>query len=218
VVLQFDLTGRLLTWEANSYWSTVRGLEVVFALPVVGPILAFLLGGRVVNADVLTRFYILHVLVLPVAYVVLLYLTFATLRRVGLSPVQPGETSPGTATLREHFYSMVILTLLLFAVLVTLATLLPFPFQSMADPYATPSGVRPPWYLLASYALMQKVPGPAWLSGLVLIALGIALLLLPLWPRGEPTPGRSVRMRLWGGAVLIVWIALSLAGAFLERT
>ena len=45
--LQFDFTGRLLTWDAHGHWSTVRGIEVVYALPAVGPALAFLLGGRV---------------------------------------------------------------------------------------------------------------------------------------------------------------------------
>jgi quinol-cytochrome oxidoreductase complex cytochrome b subunit len=67
----------LLTWDARTYWSTVRGLEVVWALPVVGPILAFLLGGRVVNEDVLIRFYVLHAMVLPVAYAAFLYLPSA---------------------------------------------------------------------------------------------------------------------------------------------
>src|SRR5262249_22450431 len=36
VAMQSDFPGRLLTWDSHSYWSTVRGMEVVFALPIVG--------------------------------------------------------------------------------------------------------------------------------------------------------------------------------------
>jgi ubiquinol-cytochrome c reductase cytochrome b subunit len=215
VVVQMDFTGRLLTWDSHTYWSTVRGLEVVFAIPITGPILAFLLGGRVVNADVLTRFYVLHVMVLPLFYAAFLYLTFATLRRVGLSggPVGPGEG----IRYRDHLYTLAMLTVVLFAALVTLATLVPFRFHEAADPYATPGGVRPPWYMLAPYVLFQHLPVPAWLSGFVLLAAAFAVLLLPLWLRGEGSEASRRRIRLVGGAVLLVWLALSVLGTLLER-
>jgi ubiquinol-cytochrome c reductase cytochrome b subunit len=216
VVIQLDFTGRLLTWDSHTYWSTVRGLELVFAIPITGPILAFLLGGRLVNEDVLTRFYVLHVMVLPLFYAGFLYLTFATLRRVGIA--RATVTAPEqTIRYRDHLYSMTMLTVVLFALLVTLATLLPFRFHEAADPYATPGEVRPPWYMLASYVLLQHLPAPAWLSGLVLLAAALAVLLLPLWLRGEETPGQRRRTRLVGGAVLAVWFALSVLGALLGR-
>jgi len=216
VVIQLDFTGRLLTWDSHTYWSTVRGLELVFAIPITGPILAFLLGGRLVNEDVLTRFYVLHVMVLPLFYAGFLYLTFATLRRVGIA--RATVTAPEqTIRYRDHLYSMTMLTVVLFALLVTLATLLPFRFHEAADPYATPGEVRPPWYMLASYVLLQHLPVPAWLSGLVLLAAALAVLLLPLWLRGEETPGLRRRARLVGSAVLVVWFALSVLGALLGR-
>jgi quinol-cytochrome oxidoreductase complex cytochrome b subunit len=112
---------------------------------------------------------------------------------------------------------MTMLTVVLFAVLVTLATLLPFGFHGAADPYATPGGVRPPWYMLAPYVLLQHLPVPPWLSGLVLLAAAVAVLLLPLWLRGEETRARRRRIRLAGAVVLLAWLALAVAGALLER-
>jgi quinol-cytochrome oxidoreductase complex cytochrome b subunit len=215
LVLQLDFTGRLLTWDARSYWSTVRGMEVVWALPVVGPVLAFLLGGRVVNEDVLIRFYVLHLLVLPAFYLTFVYLTFSTLRRVGLSP--PADAGPeGTVTFRHHLYSMLILSVLLFGVLVTLATLLPFGFAGPADPYSTPLGVRPPWYMLAPYALFQRLPLPVWVTGLLLLGVAVAVLLLPLWirERGVLEPRR---LRAAGVLALVVWAALSVVGMLIDR-
>jgi quinol-cytochrome oxidoreductase complex cytochrome b subunit len=215
LVLQLDFTGRLLAWDTHSYWSTVRGLEVIWALPIAGPVLSFLLGGHVVNEDVLIRFYVLHMMVLPIFYGIFLYLTFATLRRVGLSP-EPA-TGARVSTLRDHIYSMVILTVILFAILVTLSTLLPLRFAPQADPYATPSGVRPPWYMFAPYAIIQRFPLPQAVSGLLLLAAAFAVLLLPFWLR-SPIAQNGRRLRIAGLAVLGLWIALSVAGALMERT
>ena len=215
LALQLDFTGGLLTWDARSYWATVRGLEVIWTLPVLGPVLAFLLGGRVVNEDVLIRFYVLHLLVLPVMYAGFLYLTFATLRRVGLSPVPEREGVRDT-TLRDHLFSMLALTLVLFAVLVTLATLLPFGFAGAADPYATPGGVRPPWYQLAPYAVIELGFVPRWVSGFLVLALALATLLLPFWaPRESETTVK--RIRLLGIGMLALWAVLTIAGALMER-
>jgi quinol-cytochrome oxidoreductase complex cytochrome b subunit len=153
--------------------------------------------------------------VLPAFYLAFVYLTFATLRRVGLSPtpsVPPGDVT----TFRHHLYSLLILSLLLFAVLVTLATLLPFHFVGPADPYATPVGVRPPWYMLAPYAIFQRAPFPAWLSGFLLLAAAIAVLLLPWWAR-ERGPFDERRVRAGGIAALVLWTALSAVGFLIDR-
>jgi quinol-cytochrome oxidoreductase complex cytochrome b subunit len=216
VALQGEFTGRLLTWDTRSYWSTVRGMEVVFALPIVGPVLAFLLGGREVNDDVLIRFYVLHVIALPAFYATFIYLTIATIRRVGLSPEPQAQTGRST-TFRDHLYTMMILVLLALGALATLAVLLPFPFLSAADPYATPPGVRPPWYMLAPYAVQHVTRLPLWASGGVLVAAAFAVFLLPLLLRPQKGPVRASRARLWGMAALAIWIGLSLVALTLDR-
>jgi quinol-cytochrome oxidoreductase complex cytochrome b subunit len=216
LVIQSDFTGHLLTWDSRAYWAAVRGMEVVFALPLAGPALAFLLGGRVVNEDVLIRFYVLHLMVLPAGFGLFLYLTFATLRQVGLSP-EPARQTGAVTTFRDHLYSMAIMSLLMFGLLATLAVVVPFRFGGAADPYSTPIGVRPPWYMLAPYLVIERLPGPTWLAGLALLASAFAVLLLPLWaPRIEGDAGHR-RMRWWGVLALAAWVALSLLGAVLER-
>jgi quinol-cytochrome oxidoreductase complex cytochrome b subunit len=210
LVLQADFTGRLLTWDSHAYWAAVRGMEVVFALPLAGPVLAFLLGGRVINEVVLIRFYVLHLVVLPILLLATLYLAAATLRRTGPAPSETDRTT----TLRDHLFSMTTWGLLLFGGLVTLAALFPFHFGQAADPYRTPAGTRPPWYMLAPYALLQGAPGPAWLWGTLLLLGAFAVLLIPLWLRvGEAARGR---LRAWGALALAAWLALSLAGLRLD--
>jgi quinol-cytochrome oxidoreductase complex cytochrome b subunit len=217
IVVQADFTGRLLPWDSHSYWSVVRGLEVVEAQPIVGPVLAYLVGGKVVNEDVLTRFYVLHLLVIPALFMMFLYLTFATLRRVGLSPLAAAVPQGPTTRYREHLLSMMVLSVLAFGVLVTLAVLVPLPFQNQADPYQTPPGVHPPWYMLAPYAMIERLPGPRWLKGAGLSVASIAVLLLPLAARGEETEAARRRFRLWGALAIALWVALAVFGAVLDR-
>jgi quinol-cytochrome oxidoreductase complex cytochrome b subunit len=217
LAMQLDFTGRLLTWDVKSYWAAVRGLEVVWSIPIVGPILAFLLGGRVMNEDVLIRFYVLHIAVLPLAYAACIYLTVATLRKVGLSDSAPAVVGGRTTTFREHRLDLLIITLFLFAALVTLGRLAPFRFLAVADPYSTPAGARPPWYMLAAYTVFQHVPGPTWIPGVVMLAVAFGVLLLPLWAPAAPTAVSERRLRIGGIVLLALWLALVATGLLTGR-
>jgi quinol-cytochrome oxidoreductase complex cytochrome b subunit len=216
LVLNADFTGRLLAWDTHSYWTLVRGLEVVQSIPIVGAITSFILGGTVVNTDMLIRFYILHIVILPMAYVAFLYVTFGTQRRVGLGQPESGVAG-STTTLRHHLYSVLILTVLAFGIMVTLSVLTPFPFRAQADPYSTPVGLGPPWYLLAPYALTEGTSIPSWIGGLLTLFVGAGILLLPFWWRGEATEASVRRVRIGGIALLVVWIALSVMGWWIDR-
>jgi quinol-cytochrome oxidoreductase complex cytochrome b subunit len=215
LVANADFSGRLLAWDTRSYWTTVRGMETINAIPGFGSLLAFFVGGGVVHEDLLLRFYVFHILVLPILISWFLYLTIATIRRVGLSPastVAPGSTT----TMRDHLFGMLVITILMFGALVTLAVLLPAPFLTQADPYSTPGGIGPAWYLLAPWFLVQKMPGPAWLWGFVALVFGLAVLLLPWWLRAD-APEDKWRVRTTGLAILGAWLALTVAGAWLGR-
>ncbi|MEO0250400.1 MAG: cytochrome b N-terminal domain-containing protein, partial [candidate division WOR-3 bacterium] len=124
---QAALTGTLLPWDQHSYWSATRGREVIDRLPIVGSVLSFLVGGTEISSATLIRFYVLHVLFLPLLLVFFFYLHFATVRRVGLSPL-PGEKKIEARPLYpDHIFQLFILVLLLFGVILTLGTIFPAP-------------------------------------------------------------------------------------------
>lgn len=217
VVLQLDFTGRLLPYDVKSYWSAMRGLEIICSQPVVGPFISFILGGRVINENVLLRCYVLHVVVLPLLYLGGVYLTFGTMRRIGLSAAGEHGTQARTTTWRKHTLDFVIFQLLLFAGLVTLATLLPFRFHGPADPYVTPAGTKPPWYLLSAYAVVQWLPGPAWIAGTLLLLSGLAAPIVPLWAAKNPDKLPPERLRQGAVALFGLWLVLTLVGQFVGR-
>ena len=79
-------TGYLLPWDQTAYWATVVGINLNGTAPFAGPLIAqFLRGGAEIGADTITRFYSLHMLVLPGAIAGLIALHLYLVVRLGVS-------------------------------------------------------------------------------------------------------------------------------------
>jgi quinol-cytochrome oxidoreductase complex cytochrome b subunit len=66
LTLALSFTGYLLPWDQLAFWAITVGTNIAGYAPVIGLKLKYLmLGGNVVGQDALTRFYALHVIVLP---------------------------------------------------------------------------------------------------------------------------------------------------------
>jgi quinol-cytochrome oxidoreductase complex cytochrome b subunit len=102
-------TGYLLPWDQTAYWATVVGINLNGTAPFLGPWLAqFLRSGQEIGGDTLTRFYSMHMLLIPGAIIALIGLHMYLVVRLGVtSPpwsreaagMEPAETN-GTGTLR----------------------------------------------------------------------------------------------------------------------
>ena len=79
-------TGYLLPWDQTAYWASVVGINLNGTAPFLGPWLAqFLRGGQVVSGYTLTRFYSLHMLVIPGAIIALITLHLYLVIRLGVT-------------------------------------------------------------------------------------------------------------------------------------
>ncbi len=66
LTLMMGLTGYLLPFDQRSLWATVVAVNLNSSGPVVGPYLAdFLRGGAEFSSITLTRFYAMHMLLIP---------------------------------------------------------------------------------------------------------------------------------------------------------
>lgn len=84
--LTFGFTGYLLPWDQKALWGSTVGSEIIGAIPLIGgALLGLLRGGPDVTSLTLTRFYGLHMLVLPVAMFLFLGFHFIVIRRQGIS-------------------------------------------------------------------------------------------------------------------------------------
>jgi quinol---cytochrome c reductase cytochrome b subunit, bacillus type len=107
-------TGYLLPWDQTAYWASVVGINLNGTAPFLGPWLAqFLQSGQEIGAETLTRFYSLHMLLIPGAIIGLIGLHLYLVIRLGVTsppwsreaagmepaeeeatPLRPGLTRP----------------------------------------------------------------------------------------------------------------------------
>ncbi len=86
LTLVFSFTGYLLPWTQLSYWATVVGTEIPGSIPVIGPYLKeFIRGGESITQYTLSRFFALHVIVIPAMLAGLLGLHLLIVKTVGIS-------------------------------------------------------------------------------------------------------------------------------------
>lgn len=86
LTILFGFTGYLLPWDQRAYWATTVGTEIAGGIPQIGSLaLVFLRGGWDVTAITLSRFYALHVMVLPILTLALLGTHFLMIRRQGIA-------------------------------------------------------------------------------------------------------------------------------------
>ena len=98
LTLVFGFTGYLLPWNQLAYWATTVGTEIVGAVPGIGEFIKTLLrGGPSVGSETLSRFFVIHVIVLPWRFFIVAihlflvrYQGIATMERVG-EEKQPKE-------------------------------------------------------------------------------------------------------------------------------
>jgi ubiquinol-cytochrome c reductase cytochrome b subunit/menaquinol-cytochrome c reductase cytochrome b subunit len=90
-------TGYLLPFDQRSYWATVVGLNINGSGPLLGPYLSdFLFGGGEFGATTLSRFYSIHMLLVPGLIVALIGAHLYLVTKLGTTapPWEKAETSP----------------------------------------------------------------------------------------------------------------------------
>src|SRR6202521_2627866 len=86
-------TGQVLRWDPDAYWGIAVGASMAGRVPLLGPsIVDLLLGGPIIGGDTLSRFFTLHVFVIPGALLFLLAIHLWLVIKRGISaPPVPGQ-------------------------------------------------------------------------------------------------------------------------------
>jgi menaquinol-cytochrome c reductase cytochrome b subunit len=86
LVLMMGLTGYLLPLDNRAYWATVVATNIQAGGPFIGPYLAnFLVGGADFGATTLSRFYAIHMLLIPGAIAALIGVHIYLVTKLGIS-------------------------------------------------------------------------------------------------------------------------------------
>jgi cytochrome b6 len=221
LMLGFGFSGYLLPWNELSFFATKVGTGIAGAVPVIGHFsLRLLRGGDDVTGATLSRFYGLHVAILPAIATALVALHLLFVQRQGMSvppgvekKLKPGERLPQMPFFPNYILRDVLAWYVVIAVLAALAAFYPWELGTKADPFAVvPPGIRPEWYFLAMFHTLKLVPSHVLgIEGehLGVVVFGIAALFLVLVPFLDRRASRGESSRLFtvlaaGGLIYLV--------------
>lgn len=93
LTLGICFTGYLLPWSQLSYWATTVATNIPEPIPVIGPYIVKLIrGGEKITPDTLSRFFALHVIVIPAVMIGLIGAHMYLIRVLGISNPDKSET------------------------------------------------------------------------------------------------------------------------------
>jgi len=225
ILLSF--TGYLLPWDQLAYWAVTVSVNIVASVPAIGHgIRELVLGGREVGQPALMRFYLLHIVVLPIAVGVLFGYHMWRIRKdgglAGPEPVDADATGDGRTDVVNAIPNVVsrvvIVSLATWLVVTALAIVIPSPLEEAANALVAPNPAKAPWYFLWLQEVVADTTvrlGPVSINGAVLggvLLPTVLLVLMTVWPWLDRTP-RGV-VGTWMPRVrrvqLVVFVAIAL--------
>jgi menaquinol-cytochrome c reductase cytochrome b subunit len=104
LTLVMGFTGYLLPFNQQSYWATIVGVNINGTGPFIGPYLSdFLRGGPEFGATTLSRFYAIHMLIVPGLMAVLIGFHLYLVTKLGISAppwIRAEEPEPAIPTVQ----------------------------------------------------------------------------------------------------------------------
>ncbi len=203
--------GYLLPWGQMSYWGAQVIISLFAALPIIGEDLAVWIRGDFVIADAtLNRFFIYHVVLVPIILLALAAVHIIALHEVGSNNPDgieikknkdPKTGIPIDGIPFHPYYSVkdivgVSVFLIFFSAIVFYAPefggyFLEYNNFFPADPMKTPEHIAPLWYFTPFYAILRAVPDK--LMGVA--AMGGAIVVLFFLPWLDRSPVKSIRYK-----------------------
>ncbi len=211
LTLGMAFTGQVMRWDPDAYWGIAVGGAMAGRVPGIGPgLVQLLLGGPIIGGDTLSRFFTLHVFVIPGLLIILLAAHLWLVLKKGVSePPVPGvPVDPGTYDARyekelEHgvpFLGDAVQKDIFFSALVTVIVVLIAAVVGPKGPSGPPNPVllagvnpRPDWPFLWLFGLLSLSPADLETAIILIfpLLLVVGLLLVPFVSnRGERAPSR----------------------------
>ncbi len=211
----FGFSGYLLPWNTLAFFATKVGTAIVATTPFIGrSVMEILRGGKDVGSETLTRFFGLHVAIMPAIFTVILGIHLTLVQVQGMHEPHDWEGKPESQKRYMPFFPNFILRdlllwLIVLNVLAILAVMFPWEIGHKADPSAAaPLGIKPEWYFLFMYQALKFFPGKILMFdgdavGVVLFALaGLMWAIVPIWDARLPKGSRN-RVVTYTGLVVV---------------
>ncbi|MEA5114465.1 MAG: cytochrome b N-terminal domain-containing protein [Geobacteraceae bacterium] len=212
-------TGACLTWDELGYWASQVGTSIAGTVPIIGEFIKKLMrGGETMGQLTLSRFFILHIAILPFLLAAMIGIHLVAFRKFG-------ETGPWNESKRhrtgmfwpDQLFMDTIVFMAIFVLMVALCVFSPPPVNGPADPMDTTYLPKPEWNFLFLYQALKYFKGafePVGTVGLPLVGI-LLLLLTPFIDRNsEHNPLRRPVVMTVGLLAVATTVALSIIGYY----
>lgn len=163
--MAFGFSGYLLPWNELAFYATKVGTDIVGAVPVIGEELKIILrGGTDVTGATLSRFFGIHVAILPAIFTLILAIHLLAIQKQGMSEPESFKKLPAHKkryipflpdfALRDFLLWLFVLYLLTF-----LTVYYQWDLGLKADPLSpAPEGIKPEWYFMFMFQTLKILP------------------------------------------------------------
>jgi ubiquinol-cytochrome c reductase cytochrome b subunit len=195
MTLGMGFTGQVMRFDQDAYWGLGIGASIVSRVPVAGPwLVTLLLGGPIIAGPTLSRFFAMHVFVIPGLLITFVTLHVLLVLKLGINEwPMPGRIVRRETYLRDYgelvhrdgepFVPYAVWKDILFSgvILLSIAACAfvfgPFGPGGQPDPTIIQTAPRPDFFFLWLYAVLSFLP-PAAETPLLMIGPVIAIALL----------------------------------------
>lgn len=214
LILALSLTGYLLPWDQNGYWSTAVSTNLVGMSPVVGQSMqTVVVGGVAYGHHTLTRFFALHAGLIPGLIILLIVGHVYLFRKHGITPKLPpkgpDEGFWPEQVLRDAVACLAVLAAVVFFVVREHGA----PLGAPADPAEQFSAARPEWYFLFLFQFLKYFPGKTEIIGAIILPTLVLLIIVAMPIIGRWRLGHRFNLGFLGvllaGVALLTWQAVS---------
>ena len=199
MTLGMAFTGQVLRFDQDAYWGLGIGASISSRVPIIGPaVVKLMLGGPIIAGATLSRFFALHVFVIPGLLMAFVGLHLLMVLKLGINEwPMPGRIVKRATYERDYhaltkqegapFVPYAVWKDLFFSAFVILAVAAcalyfgPFGPTGQPDPTIIETAPKPDYFFLWLYALLSLLP-PSMETPFLLIApvlLVFGLILLP---------------------------------------
>ena len=224
--LGMAFTGQVLRFDQDAYWGLGIGASIVGRFPIVGfKMVHLILGGPIIAGETLSRFFALHVFVIPGLLIAFVGLHLFLVLRLGINEwPMPGRLVTRERYIEEYhalveadgepfvphgvtrdvvFAGLVMLVILAFA-----AYFGPKGPSGIPDPTLIETNPRPDFYFLPLFSVFALLP-PYLETALILTAPVVLIALAFLLPFYSGTGEKSWQRRP-GAWILVIMMFLML--------
>jgi ubiquinol-cytochrome c reductase cytochrome b subunit len=195
VTLAMGFTGQVMRFDQDAYWGLGIGASIVSRVPVFGPwLVTLVVGGPIIGGATLSRFFAMHVFVIPGLLIAFVTLHVLLVLKLGINEwPMPGRVVRRETYLREYhelvhrdgepFVPCAVWKDILFSgvILLSIAACAfffgPFGPGGQPDPTIIQTAPRPDFFFLWLYAVLSFLP-PAAETPLLMIGPVILIALL----------------------------------------